>query len=215
MNRALQSINLYPSAMRPVTDYLSASKVWVYIALLTSILCVFYIFQWQGLENQRSALKTSKIKNTAMQNSLTVLQESLPAGEKQRLEMLLKNQQLRLSKLQKRKQQLKYLGVDRELLFSQSLDTLALSNLGKLSLEAFQIQAQSRTFSLKGIAKNAASVPAYVDRVKQNSTVDAINFNGMTLKKSDLGVSFLIGNPVFLEAVKDFNLSSEEVGRGS
>jgi len=215
MNRVLQSINLYPNAMRPVTDYLSAAKVWVYIGLLVFILCAYYLYQWQNLDNQKSALKASKAQNVAMQTKLTVLQESLPAGEKQRLEILLKNQQLKLTKLQDRKQQLKYLGVDRELLFSESLDTLALSNQGQLSLEAFQIQAQSRTFSLKGRANNAASVPAYVDRVKQNSDVKTINFNGMSLEKSDYGVSFLIGNPAFLEATKDFKLSPEELGRGS
>ncbi len=196
MSDSLQLINLFPASMRPKKDPLDWRHLQLYVFVLVTVMAIVYVWQWSTLQKQSQELTTARLNQQQLNNKLSELKASVPAGEKQRLENELKREKERLALLRESQNlYLQNVGDERRGFYG-AMAAIA-NNAGReISIERILIQGKTRQLSLAGQANKAEFVPEYLRALQGEPALSGASFSELELSRNAGNIKFAMGTLV-------------------
>lgn len=173
-----QQVNLYTDAFRPPKIILPLSHI-VALGVATLFLLIVVTFAVQAsLASDREALVAQQSKAENMATRLAAMEEEVSLRVQDE-SLVQANLRLR-EKIKARKDMMKMLESlvlgDEQDTFSSIMIALARQTSKDLWLKHIQVGASGQTMTLKGTTLNANAVPAYLQRLRSESTFVGRNF---------------------------------------
>ncbi len=201
MNAKMQTVNLFPPHLKIERDSVDIGHLYQYLGLLCILLTAYYALQYWQWSEDVARLDANRQQHIELQAQLQQLQASLPAGEKQRLASKVEKYQQALA--EKRSIQQAYLGFggDEREGFHASLAAIANTTDKDISIQALSLRGRKRHLSLSGQARNAQTVPAYLERLRKTEALSHAVFDGLSVANGEGVVSFELGSHRALESL--------------
>ncbi|GAA6153407.1 hypothetical protein [Pseudoteredinibacter isoporae] len=196
MSDQLQLINLYPARLRPKKDPLDWGHMQLYLLLLFAVMTLLYLWQWGTLQRQYHEQSLARLSQQELDNNLTTLKASIPAGEKQRLEQRLQQEKERLALLRESQQlYLHNVGEERRG-FYRTLAAIANKSIPGVSIERILLEGKERQLSLAGQAKKAEYIPEYLRSLQGDVALQHTVFTELQMNHENNQVLFAMGSLV-------------------
>ncbi|MGF1740675.1 MSHA biogenesis protein MshI [Vibrio profundum] len=178
------SINLYPEHLQPKIEYLTLKNIlisWLVMAVVVGASAG--VFHFLVAQNQ-DKIASIKLNENALSQQLKVLKTELkkhqPSPEKvaavARLRMEIKAKRSSLAAVDEydKSQQIGYSGVMK-----------ALAEIGRDDISLSSISMDQRTFDILGRARNAKSIPSWINQFKSELNLVGRTFEKLKITRSD------------------------------
>ncbi len=180
----MQQVNLYLPEFRPNREPLrSHHMLWGAVVLLV-LLCLYSVYDFRRNSQLRDEISHRNQEILTLEQQLTQLATLVPQDQGDKLRQDIENLE---DELQRRREIAQGIGNESQGQtpgFSAQLIALARQSTDNLSLSAFSLQRGGRFVEMQGLARNPEDVPAYLQRLRNDTGFEQTGFGALRVEKS-------------------------------